>query len=272
MADGPARPTRQIKGQASRLGRTIHAIEYDPVHDEIVVPQPLPQAILTFRGSANGEEPPVRVIQGSKTRLNFPDRLALDPVNGEIFIVEARDSNHPSILVFPREAQGDVAPIRLLGGPDTGIGGGTASVAVDATTNSLVYAGTGALLVFNRTDAGNVKPRRVISGPATMISSGIQNVRVLGRWILLAIGGGGGRPSFVGVWSIDDNGDVPPRWTIGGPNGDLDRARGVAVDIVNQTVIVTDKGKNAISTYAMPQLFAEPAKTAENRPGSSAVR
>ena len=43
---------------------------YDDVHDEIVVPQPQAQAIMTFRGGANGEEPPIRVIQGSLTQLS----------------------------------------------------------------------------------------------------------------------------------------------------------------------------------------------------------
>ena len=42
----------------------MHGFSYDPIHDELVVNSPLAQAILTFRGGANGEEAPVRVIQG----------------------------------------------------------------------------------------------------------------------------------------------------------------------------------------------------------------
>ena len=51
------------------LGRTMHSIVYDDLHDEFVVPQQFGQAILTFRGGADGEEAPVRVIQGSLTQL-----------------------------------------------------------------------------------------------------------------------------------------------------------------------------------------------------------
>ena len=59
----------------------MHAIAYDEIHDEIYVTQQFGQGILVFRGAASGEEPPVRVINGSKTGLIAPDRLAVDPVH-----------------------------------------------------------------------------------------------------------------------------------------------------------------------------------------------
>jgi hypothetical protein len=72
MANGNMAPKRVITGQGSKLGRTIHGLAYDPVHDEIVVPNALADAILVFRGSANGDEPPIRVIQGLRTKLVTP--------------------------------------------------------------------------------------------------------------------------------------------------------------------------------------------------------
>jgi hypothetical protein len=47
----------------------MHDFQYDAVHDEIVVSSPLAQAVLTFRGGASGNEAPIRVIQGSLTRI-----------------------------------------------------------------------------------------------------------------------------------------------------------------------------------------------------------
>ncbi len=82
------------------LGRTMHGIDYDDLHDEIVVPQQFGQAILVFKGSARGEEPPIRVIQGSKTMLTAMDRLAVDPYNDEIYVPEG-----DRVLVFDRTAQ-----------------------------------------------------------------------------------------------------------------------------------------------------------------------
>ena len=67
------------------------------------------------------------------------------------------------------------------------------------------------------------------------------------------------RGAYVGVWSIDDDGDVPPRWKIGEP-GVLKQPRGVALDPEAKTVIVSDKYLNAILTYSLPEMF----ETADN--------
>ena len=84
LAEGSEAPIRRIAGQETLLGRTIHAIHYDEIHDEIVVPNPFAQAILTFRGGADGEEAPIRVIQGDRTQLRNSSGVVLDPVNNEI--------------------------------------------------------------------------------------------------------------------------------------------------------------------------------------------
>ena len=62
-------PVRTLEGQKTLLSRTMHGFSYDPIHDEIVVNSPLSQAILVFRGGANGEEAPLRIIQGPKTGI-----------------------------------------------------------------------------------------------------------------------------------------------------------------------------------------------------------
>ncbi len=129
LAKENAAPTRLLAGQKTLLARTMHDIRYDAVHDEILVTNPFAQAILTFRGGANGDEAPIRVIQGLSTMLGNVDRLDVDPVHNEIFI-----PNGDSILVFPREGNGDVAPIRVIKGPDTQLRG-THALAVDPVHN-----------------------------------------------------------------------------------------------------------------------------------------
>jgi len=236
----------------------MHAIAYDEIHDEIVVPQQFAQSILTFRGAASGEEPPLRYIQGPLTRLASPDQLAIDPVNNEIIIPE-----NDSVLVFPREANGNVAPIRVLQGPDAFSDAGM--VAVDPVNNLLIVTGRpaggtagesrggggGAIMIFNRADQGNVKPKAMISGPKVSLGGGNARVYVYPpRGMILVVGSG-----FVGVWSIHDRGDVPPRWTIGGPNGILEAVRGVALDPKHKSVIISDKRLNALLTYSFPEIF-----------------
>ncbi len=107
----------------------MHGISVDEIHDEFFVPVPFAQAIPTFRGGADGAEAPIRIIQGPKTQLINPGRLAVDPIHNEIFI----PSNKEAILVFRRDANGNVAPIRVIRGPDTHLTGAI-GIAVDPVT------------------------------------------------------------------------------------------------------------------------------------------
>src|SRR5258705_2739103 len=96
------------------LGRTMHAIAHDAIHDEIFVPQQFGQGILVFDGKSDGAVAPKRVIEGPDTQLTALDRLGVDPINNEIYVPEGK-----KLLVFPREGKGNVKPIRILEGPQT---------------------------------------------------------------------------------------------------------------------------------------------------------
>ena len=104
-------PQRVIFGQATRLNRNMHAVRYGRKRDEIHVTNQFAQAVLTFRGGASGQEPPIRIIQGPKTLLENPGTLEIDEVNNEIFVPQPGSEN---VLVFPLTANGDVAPLRIL--------------------------------------------------------------------------------------------------------------------------------------------------------------
>src|SRR5437870_7656918 len=187
-------PKRLIQGQATKLARSVHNIRYDPVHDEIVAAHPVAQAILFFRGGADVDEAPLRVIQGPKTMLWDPDYVEVDGVHNEVFVTSGE-----KILVFPQQANGDVAPLRVIEGPDTMLGRMRGAPQVVPELNLMVVAAgnipgkpsNGKLLIFNRTDNGNVKPLRVISlGPKAGYFGGDFVVSPKG-WILIPGGGGG---------------------------------------------------------------------------------
>jgi hypothetical protein len=220
----------------------MHGIAYDNVTDRIIVPAQFSQSVLSFRGDARGEELPVRHIQGPRTGLRRPDRLAVDPTRGEIFVSDG------GVLVFPVDATGDVAPIRVIRGPDTLLGdGGGGPVAVDPATGTLIVSTRRRLLMFDIAANGNVKPLRVISGPDTEGGMYVQayNGLVFARTASNAIG----------VWSIYDNGTVPARFKIG--QGVNIETRGVAIDPKNQSVIASDKELNALLTWRVPEVFAQ---------------
>src|SRR5258708_1021366 len=112
-------PTRVITGSATKLSRTVPGIAYDPVPDQLYVPNALAEAVLVFRGRANGAEPPVRMIQGPCTGLVNPHAISLDLEHREILVssLSAR-----AIAVFPMDASGNVTPIRYIRGPKTRLG------------------------------------------------------------------------------------------------------------------------------------------------------
>ena len=269
LAKENSKPTRILEGQKTLLGRTMHDLRYDEIHDEIVAPNPFAQAILVFRGGADGEEAPIRIIQGPHTQLQGTgaaaggiDRLDVDPVHDEI-LVPAGDR----ILVYSRTATGDAAPLRVIVGPDTKLKRGQA-LAVDVVhnviaigTNRAFRDGLGALLTYGRTDNGNVKPRTLVVGP----NSGIGNMNQLALyspkgWIVATQSGDSyGNPEpegvFVGIWSINDNGDVPPHWKLAGPKSTIKTPRGVALNPKDKELIIADRSLNAVLTYYFPEMF-----------------
>jgi hypothetical protein len=222
----------------------MHGITYDEVADRIIVPAQFSQAILSFRGNATGEEPPVRVIQGPKTQIQRADRVAVDPLRKEIFVGEGG-----FILVFPVDANGDVAPTRVIRGPDTMLqgAGGAPAIAVDPVTKTLIVAQNNGILIFDSTASGNVKPLRVITGDR----AGQGRLAAVHNGLIFAGAGG----NQVGVWSVYDNGPARAKFFIG--RDTLLEMRGIAVDAQNQSVVITDKELNAVMTWHVPDVFAQ---------------
>src|SRR6185369_5093735 len=181
-------PARTIAGQATKLVRDSHDVYYDDANDEILVASAFGQAILTYRGGANGEEAPIRMIEGPHTQISMPGYgVYVDAVHNETYLMEGRERpGEEYILVFPRNAKGDVAPLRVIKGPDTMLKNAR-SMAVDPVRNLIAVASGNGMLIFNRTDNGNVKPRAVIKGP------GNNNFRLLASkgYIITGAGGGG---------------------------------------------------------------------------------
>jgi hypothetical protein len=268
-----------IAGQTARVSRTMHGIFYNPRDDEIVVPVALGGAVLTLPGGANGGDPPVRVLQGPKTGLVQPDTLYVDVAHDEMVV----DSGDDSVLVFQRKASGDTAPIRKIGGPTTQIRN-IYGLSVDSVHNLIVVANrvdlggresSDGILIFNRTDSGDVAPHAVIAGPRTGIIKIRQVVVDEERGQIFATIKNNfenydfeqERPSpwnpdrtgFIGVWSIHDNGDVPPRGVIKGPASGLVWPAGVAINPRNREVYAIDSVSNALFMFTMPELFKKPA-------------
>jgi DNA-binding beta-propeller fold protein YncE len=274
LAKGTDAPQRVIFGQASKLSRTMHAIRYNATRDEFYVGNPFAQAVLTFRGAANGQESPIRTIQGPKTMLDTPDTLEVDPVHEELFVPE-----DDKVLVFPVAANGDAAPLRVLRSPAQGGWRAAGGIAVDPIHNVLVLAGTvlgeknkggysspygdrrEALLIFDRQASGAVQPIRVIRGSRTGMHAIRQiEIQPKGGWIVISQMTAGDIPepegTYIGVYSIFDSGNVPPRWKIDGkPSTGMKKPHGIALNPNHKEVVVADMRLNAILTFYFPEIF-----------------
>ncbi len=199
---GNVPPTRIIN-----TPHTTYGIAVDETRQELFLTAQESSAISVFHKMAKDNEPPVRLLQGDKTQLADPHGIAIDSTRKLLFVSNfgnvstkdkststgggfggsekpnwpmARESAVPgtgrftgaSITVYPIDAAGDTAPLRMIKGPKAQLSWPTA-MAVDPVKGDLYIANdTGdSVLVFNVMDQGDVAPRRVIKGPKSMVKS-----------------------------------------------------------------------------------------------------
>lgn len=281
----------------------MHGLAYDDLHDEIIVPVALSGAVLVFRGGATGDEPPLRIIQGSKTGMIRPQTVEVDPVNNEIV---AADSSSRAILVYDRLANGDVEPKRRIGGDKT-LFRDIIGIAVDAKSNLILAStrstdGFSGILMFDRTANGNVAPVRKIGGPMTGALGAFRQLKVDAErgMVYLAVQSYRrasatpqkaadlysneaslqrlrdldevrGSPAdersmrdpftsagFIGAWRLTDDGDVPPRMVIRGPDVGATGFAGVAFSAKHGELYGVSGSLNGYTAWLVPEFFGWP--------------
>ena len=285
LANGNVAPMGTIEGQKTNLSRTMHGIVFDSIHDEIIVPVALAGAVLVFKGDARGETAPIRVIQGPKTQMIRPHTVTVDPVNNEIIV---GDRSARALMVYSRTANGDVAPLRVIQGDKTQLLD-LVGVAVDYKRNVLIASNTDrvsdrtGLFFYNRTDNGNVAPIRFVGGPKSGIirTWQIEANSDLGKVYVAAINNDYLAPyrlekardgldpnidipgpwntdkhvGFIGVWDTLDNGDVPPQTQIKGYSTLVAHPGGVAINVKDSEIYVTDSVRNGLLAFLIPEAF-----------------
>jgi len=172
-------------------------------------PSPSPQAQLVyasywngttmqvsaFATNGGGNVVPVKTIGGSQTQLSYPQSMAFDSA-GNLYVVNAgfdpssSGTPNPSITVYARGSSGNVAPIRVIAGPNTGFTGasGLGGLAIDASGRLYVPEHNGSdtctpygctidvgdtIAIFAPNASGNSAPARTISSSACYSAAGI---------------------------------------------------------------------------------------------------
>lgn len=175
-ANGDAAPLRKLK-----IPHYGYAIAVDEEKQELYLTVHLPPQVAVYRKTASGDEKPLRVLQGPRTRMSDTHGFAIDVKNKLLFVnnwgrysyfkVPGGRFEDPSITVYPLDARGDTPPLRVIQGPKTELNW-PGAMSVDPESGDLYVANNvgQSILVFSGTAEGDVAPARVLKGSRTGLS------------------------------------------------------------------------------------------------------
>ncbi len=236
-ANGNVQPLRTLGGPATLLSFPL-GIAVDLENDEIVVRNigDRGHEVLTFARTASGDAAPLRVVSGLLTEIDFEAvDLALDTVNDQVFVSSRDSGSLDAVLVFPRLATGQVAPMRKIQGAATTLTS-PYGIAVDTVHDEVLVVDSAAasrILVFARAANGNVAPLRQISpSPAIAGLTGL-DLDLERDEIIVASPGS----SRLFAFSRTASGSTPPLRVVVGPSTGLSNPGLIAV---NQAAVFGD--------------------------------
>ncbi len=162
-AAGDAAPIATVSGDQTNLNSTS-ALAIDSSNAFYVA---TPSAILVFATGANGNVAPTRTIAGSSALASTDVFVSLAVLSDGTLIAASElatgASRNPKVLVFPPNANGNVAPSQTITGIATEMQN-VLSVSV-FFTEIAVADSAGPILFFRPSDNGNVAPVRVLNDP-----------------------------------------------------------------------------------------------------------
>jgi DNA-binding beta-propeller fold protein YncE len=122
-ASGAAAPLRTLSGASTGLSGP-RDLAVDAVNDELSVVNSN-SSITVYARTAAGDAVPIRIIAGASTRLVTGQSTGIAMSATETFAANGWDSDYGSgvssyftayLTVYPRTANGDVAPVRAIDG------------------------------------------------------------------------------------------------------------------------------------------------------------
>ncbi len=223
-----AAPRQQIMGPDTGVG-FVAGVAMDPAHRELfTVNNDVEDRLVTFEYDARGNVKPKRLLYVPHQSWG----IAFAPTR-DVMALSVQTPN--MFVVFRREAKKFDVPIRSVRGPKTGMAD-PHGISFDETHNEIVVANHGNFrpgeLITSYTAYDARESRQERTGNAFD-----ENAR--GRFV----------PSSVTVYDGDANGDVAPLRTIQGPASQLDWPMGIAVDEVNNEIIVANNGDNSVLVF-----------------------
>ena len=264
------------------------AVAVDTQNNEVVLTDENLFSLLVYDRLANtppaaSMTEPKRSLGGLKTKIEFQCGLYIDPMNGDIYAVN--NDTVDTLVIFNRQAKGDVPPTRELFTPH-----GTFGIAVNEAAQELYLTiqHDNAVVVFPKMAQKDDAPIRLLQGDKTLLQDPhgialdtknnliyvtnhgsfhqarpeIQNGadRSLGRrqgksnWPLSldnAVPGSGKIfPPSISVYAKDANGDTAPVRVIEGPKTQMNWPTGIAIDMARNEIFVANDGGDSILVFS----------------------
>ena len=255
-------PTRTIRD----LDPIYSSVAVDLNFDEVVLMDQNNWAIRIFNRLDNTPPgvpftQPKRVIQGPETEIQYNNGIYVDPKNGDIYSVETDTGDE--VVIFPREANGNVKPPRTLQGESTRLSD-VHGIVLDQKNKLMVVtnwghvsdstvAGTGrfedpSISVYPMGAAGDVAPLRVVQGSLTQLNWPAQmslDPDTGDLYVANDIG------QSVLVFKETDKGNVAPTRIIKGNRTGLLNPSGVFVDSKHKELWVANFGNASAVVYPL---------------------
>jgi DNA-binding beta-propeller fold protein YncE len=238
-------------------------VALDLKNDEVAVTVEQTNKVLVYQRLAEGEEKPLRIIQGPDTGLADPHGIFVDAENNEIFVAN-HDSYHDAA---PSQEESTSVQAQLARGL------ANLSVPVERLqprTSAGKFVEP-SITVYSRTAQDNASPVRVIRGPKTELSLPMKVfVDTVHNELFVANSGS----NSILVFSRDANGDAAPIRKIEGDATNLKKPVGLFVDTKNDELWATSPELHTATVYrrtaqgnAMPLRFVRGAPDGTPAPG-----
>jgi DNA-binding beta-propeller fold protein YncE len=164
--DAPGKnPARMIRDPYA----SFSSVAVDAANNEVVLTDENLFNVLAYNRFDNtppaGVTKPKRTIGGLKTRIEFQSGVYVDAKNGDIYAVN--NDTVDTLVIFSRQANGDVAPDRQIHTPH-----GTFGIAVDDAHQELLLTvqHDSAVVTFQKTAKSEDSPIRLIQGDRSMLA------------------------------------------------------------------------------------------------------
>lgn len=241
-ADKNLGPVRTISGASSKIDQ-ITDLGVGP-DGTAYAPSAYWDQAFAYGPSLGPNATPTRTVGGGgNTLINTPSAIAVDPQGR--FWTQTSGGSPYSIGLFAANANGNVSPLKTIGGSNTGL---SQVGAIAVGPNGDVYVtdvATDSIVVFDSQAGGNVLPKRVISGVSTLMTS-VSDIEVDSAGTVYAV-----EPSFgwVLAFAPGAQGNVAPTRVISGPTTTLSNPVSLAVDS-GRNLYVSDSDDIAIAVFS----------------------